>query len=101
MADRYDEMVVVQLLTQGTAQDDVRAVLAEVLAEQAWVRTMVERPDARVRELERLEPAPEAPLFVREGCEAALQDGLHDQRACASTSTRARGRRPGRFWISG
>ena len=72
-ADRYGELVVVQLLTQGTAQDDVRAVLAEVLAEQDWVRTVVERPDARVRELEHLEPAPEGPLYVRAGCEATLQ----------------------------
>jgi 23S rRNA (cytosine1962-C5)-methyltransferase len=71
--DRYGELVVVQLLTQGTAQDDVRAVLAEVLAEQEWVRTVVERPDARVRELELLAAAPEGPLFVRAGSEAALQ----------------------------
>jgi len=73
VADRYGELVVVQLLTQGTAQDDVRAVLAEVLAEQPWATTVVERPDARVRELEHLQPAPEAPLFVREGAEATLQ----------------------------
>jgi 23S rRNA (cytosine1962-C5)-methyltransferase len=73
VADRYGSLVVVQLLTQGTAQDDVRAVLAEVLAEQPWVQTVVERPDARVRELERLAPAPEAPLFVREGSAVALQ----------------------------
>lgn len=73
VADRYGELVVVQLLTQGTAQNDVRAVLAEVLAEQAWVSTVVERPDARVRELERLEPAADAPLFVRDGKAEALQ----------------------------
>jgi 23S rRNA (cytosine1962-C5)-methyltransferase len=73
VADRYGELVVVQLLMQGTAQDDVRAVLAEVLAEQDWVRTVVERPDARVRELEHLGPAPEKPLYVREGCQAALR----------------------------
>ena len=73
VADRYGDLVVVQLLTQGTAQEDVRAALAEVLAEQAWLRTVVERPDARVREMEHLEPAPEEPLFVREGCEAALK----------------------------
>ena len=29
VADRYGALVVVQLLTQGTAQDDVRAVLVE------------------------------------------------------------------------
>ena len=71
--DRYGSLVVAQLLTQGTAQDDVRGVLAEVLAEQVWVTTVVERPDARVRELERLAAAPEGPLFVRKRCKAALQ----------------------------
>jgi 23S rRNA (cytosine1962-C5)-methyltransferase len=73
VVDRYGGLVVVQLLTQGTAQDDVRQVLAEVLAEQPWVATAVERPDARVRELEQLGAPQEAPLFVREGSEAALQ----------------------------
>jgi 23S rRNA (cytosine1962-C5)-methyltransferase len=72
VADRYNGLVVVQLLTQGTAQDDVRQVLADVLAEHPWVDTIVERADARVRELEHLSAAPEAPLFVREGREGAL-----------------------------
>jgi 23S rRNA (cytosine1962-C5)-methyltransferase len=61
------------LLTQGTAQDDVRAVLADALVEQDWVRTIVERPDARVRELEHLGPAPENPMYVRAGCQSALK----------------------------
>ena len=73
VADRYGELVVVQLLTQGTAQDDVRAVLADALEEQDWVRTIVERPDARVRELEHLAPAPENPMYVRAGCQSALK----------------------------
>ena len=73
VADRYNGLVVVQLLTQGTAQDDVRQVLVEVLAGQPWVDTIVERPDARVRELEHLAAPPEGPLYVREGCEGALQ----------------------------
>jgi 23S rRNA (cytosine1962-C5)-methyltransferase len=71
VADRYAGLVVVQLLIQGTAQDDVRGVLAEGLAEQPWVETVVERPDARVRELERLSPAPEKPLFLRAGFDEA------------------------------
>ena len=73
IADRYHDLVVLQLVTQGTAQDDVRRVLRDALAEQGWVRAMVERPDARMRELERLEPAPEQPLLVREGADAALE----------------------------
>jgi 23S rRNA (cytosine1962-C5)-methyltransferase len=73
VADRYAGLVVLQLLTQGTAQDDVRQILVEVLARQPWVETIVERPDPRVRELEQLGSAPEAPLFVRDGSEPALQ----------------------------
>ena len=72
VADRYNGLIIVQLLTQGTAQDDVRRVLSEVFAEQPWVATVVERPDARVRELEQLRAPPDAPLYVRDGGEGAL-----------------------------
>jgi len=70
VADRYAGLVIVQLLTQGTAQADVRRVLAERLAEESWVRTVIERPDPRIRELEELEVASGEPLFVRGGLEA-------------------------------
>jgi 23S rRNA (cytosine1962-C5)-methyltransferase len=73
VADRYAGLIVLQLLTQGTAQDDARTVLAEVLAEQPWVQVIVERPDGRVRELEHLAAPPEAPLFLRDGSEPTLQ----------------------------
>jgi 23S rRNA (cytosine1962-C5)-methyltransferase len=72
VADRYNEIVVLQLLAQGTAQNDVRQVLTGVLAQQLWAGTIVERADARVRELERFQPAPEGPIWVREGGGAAL-----------------------------
>lgn len=73
VADRYNEIVVLQLLTQGTAQDDVRRVLVEVLSALPWAGAIVERPDARVRELERLGPAPESAAWMREGEETSLQ----------------------------
>jgi 23S rRNA (cytosine1962-C5)-methyltransferase len=77
VADRYAGIVVLQLLTQGTAQDDARRVLIDLLAAQPWTHTVVERADSRIRELEQLPPAPdsdsEAPLFVRDAHEAALQ----------------------------
>lgn len=73
VVDRYSELVVVQLLTQGTAQADVRATLSAVLAEQRWVTTVVERADARAREIERLAAPPAAPLFMRAGCQATTQ----------------------------
>jgi 23S rRNA (cytosine1962-C5)-methyltransferase len=72
IADRYHSLVVVQLLTQGTAQADVRTVLAEVLAAEPWLSTIAERPDPRIRELEHLPPAPEAPLYLRTGTDDAL-----------------------------
>ncbi len=73
VADRYDGMVVLQLLTQGTAQDDVRHSLVDVLAPRPWVSVVVERPDARIRELEQLGPAQETPLLVRDGGEGELK----------------------------
>jgi 23S rRNA (cytosine1962-C5)-methyltransferase len=61
VVDRYDELVIVQLLTQGTAQDDVRAVLSEVIRERLAPQTIVERPDPKIRELEQLAaPSPGA-----------------------------------------
>ncbi len=66
IVDRYHELVIVQLLTQGTAQDDVRAALVESL--RAGLPepelTIVERPDGRIRELEHLPPAPTEPLLA-------------------------------------
>jgi 23S rRNA (cytosine1962-C5)-methyltransferase len=81
IADRYNGLVVAQLLTQGTAQPDVRQLLTEVLSQQPWVETIVERPDPRIRELEHLPAPPDVPLFTRNG-KAALQtiftiNGLH------------------------
>ncbi len=63
LADRYNDLVVLQLLTQGTAQDDVREVLAAELAVEG-VRAIVERPDPRIRELEQLAAVSAAPLFA-------------------------------------
>jgi len=80
VADRYAGLVIVQLLTQGTAQDDVRRVLAERLAEESWVSTVIERPDPRIRELEELEAAPVEPLFVRAEAELATEFSINGLR---------------------
>jgi len=64
VADRYGDLVIVQMLTQGTAQADVRAVVARVLSERLPVATIVERPDPRIRQVEELEESPQEPLFV-------------------------------------
>ena len=67
VVDCYGELVVVQLLTQGTAQDDVRTVLAGALEAElsrtGETLTVWERPDPRIRELEALPPPPAEPLL--------------------------------------
>jgi 23S rRNA (cytosine1962-C5)-methyltransferase len=68
LADRYNELVILQLVTQGTAQEDVRRVVAETLAAELAKNgeplTIWERPDARIRELEQLAAPAAGPLFT-------------------------------------
>jgi 23S rRNA (cytosine1962-C5)-methyltransferase len=64
LADRYNDLILLQLLTQSTAQDDVRAVLTEVLREEFKPTAIWERPDSRIRELEQLAPPAAGPLFT-------------------------------------
>lgn len=52
IVDRYDDVLVLQTLSQGT--DAVKSLLVEILVEQFKPRAIVERNDARVRELEGL-----------------------------------------------
>ena len=63
VADRYNDLVILQLLAQGTAQDDVRAVLADVIGERLKPKTIVERPDPKIRELEQLAAPAPGPLY--------------------------------------
>ena len=104
VADRYNDVVVVQLLTQGTAQGDVREVVTGVIREQlggsagygggeagcagagaggAWGQVLG------------------TGCFGRIGAEAKLANSVHDQWAAGLRMTPERGRRRGRFWISG
>lgn len=66
IADRYNDLVLLQLLTQGTAQDDVRAVVVDALCEEfaGAELTIWERPDVRIRELEQLAAPAPGPLFT-------------------------------------
>jgi 23S rRNA (cytosine1962-C5)-methyltransferase len=65
VADRYNDLVILQLLTQGTAQDDVRTVLTEVIRERLRPKTIIERPDPRIRELEQLAAPSSGPLYSK------------------------------------
>jgi 23S rRNA (cytosine1962-C5)-methyltransferase len=73
VADCYNDLILLQTLTQGTAQDDVRGVVTRVLRERCAPATIVERADARIRIAEELGPAPHAPLYAANAAEPKLQ----------------------------
>jgi len=52
IVDRYNDVLVLQTLSQGT--DALKATLTEILIEEFSPRAVIERNDARVRELEGL-----------------------------------------------
>ena len=52
IVDRYDDVLVLQTLSQGT--DALKSLLTEILIEEFDPRAVIERNDARVRELEGL-----------------------------------------------
>jgi 23S rRNA (cytosine1962-C5)-methyltransferase len=98
LADRYNDLVLLQLLTQGTAQDDVRAAvvdaLREGLAPNAEALTIWERPDPRIRELEKLAAPAVGPLFTTYDSVApaglsfrSTADEMASQREFAPTTT--------------
>lgn len=68
VVDRYNDICVVQFLTQGTAKDDVReavvAALRDELSPSGEPLTILERPDPRIRQIEQLAPSSEDPLFT-------------------------------------
>lgn len=73
--DRYGELVVLQLLTQGTYYEDVRSAIVEtVLLElgSGGITTIVERPDPRIRELEQISAPPSAPLYANDAGQPKL-----------------------------
>ena len=81
VVDRYNDIAILQLLTQATAQDDVRGVLERVLRQRLMPATVVERPDPRIRQVEEL-PFVASEFLYSDREEAKLWttftiDGLH------------------------
>jgi 23S rRNA (cytosine1962-C5)-methyltransferase len=72
VADKYGELVILQLLVKGLDSAAVRATCVRVLRDELALSAILERPDPRVRELEGLAaPSPE-PLFVRDAAAPAI-----------------------------
>jgi 23S rRNA (cytosine1962-C5)-methyltransferase len=69
VVDRYGQLVILQLLAQGTAQPDLREVLVTAIRQHfgSSVAAIVERPDPRIRELEQLAAPSTEPLWASDG----------------------------------
>ncbi len=63
IADKYGDLVVLQLLARGLDTAAVRSACVRILKEELSPATIVERPDPRVRELEGLSLPSPAPLW--------------------------------------
>jgi 23S rRNA (cytosine1962-C5)-methyltransferase len=57
IADRYNDIVCFQVLTQGMDRPEVREVVLAALQEELQPAAIIERVESRVRELEQLPPA--------------------------------------------
>lgn len=71
VADKYGDLVILQLLAKGLDSSAVRETCVRVLREELSPAAILERPDPRMRELEGLAAPSGEPLFAKEGAELA------------------------------
>lgn len=64
VVDRYGDLIISQLLTQGMYSDDVRAAVVEITRKMLAPETILEKPDLRIRELEQLPSPSNEPLYA-------------------------------------
>jgi 23S rRNA (cytosine1962-C5)-methyltransferase len=64
VADKYGDLVILQLLAKGLDSSAVRETCVRVLREEVKPAAIVERPDPRVRELEGLAVPASEPLWL-------------------------------------
>jgi 23S rRNA (cytosine1962-C5)-methyltransferase len=67
IADKYGDLVILQLLAKGLDSQAVRDICVRVLREELAPAAIFERPDPRMRELEGLSAPIAGPLFVQKG----------------------------------
>ena len=61
--DKYADIVVLQLLARGVDTAAVREAVVDIVRAEVGPRTIVERPDPRIRELEQLSAPAMTPLY--------------------------------------
>ncbi len=64
IADKYGDLVILQLLTRAMDRPEIREIVVDVLRENLSPAAIVERPDPRIRELEEMGAPSAEPLFV-------------------------------------
>ena len=102
VTDKYGELVILQLLAKGLHSAGVRESCVRVLREELQPAAILERPDPQMRELEGLAAPSAEPLFIADRRERRLaKHAIPAEWAQVFISTLMRGRRPGRFLISG
>jgi 23S rRNA (cytosine1962-C5)-methyltransferase len=66
IVDRYGDLILFEILAKALDRDDIRAAIVRGIRSELEPLTIVERSDARIRELEQLSPPSEAPLYSAE-----------------------------------
>jgi 23S rRNA (cytosine1962-C5)-methyltransferase len=77
VADKYDELIILQLLTKGLDNPKVRQVCVRVLHDQLKPASILERPDPRMRELEGLDAPELSPLWAADPKKPATSTQFH------------------------
>jgi len=71
VADKYGDLVILQLLAKGLDSDAVRQTCVRILREELAPAAILERPDARIRELEGLAAPSPTPLWLADAATGA------------------------------
>jgi 23S rRNA (cytosine1962-C5)-methyltransferase len=79
IVDRYNDVLSLQVLTQGMDANPVRETAISTLAEHLHPTSMVERTDPRVRELESLPPRSSALLYGEKSATTFTMNGVRFQ----------------------
>ena len=104
IVDRYNDVLSLQILTQAMDAAPVREAILQTLREELQPAGIVERVDARIRELEQLPPLRPACFGGRRvrPCHHERREMTGDEAtASAFTTTASKARRPERSSISG
>jgi 23S rRNA (cytosine1962-C5)-methyltransferase len=76
IADRYNDVVTVQFLTQAVDQEQIRQLVIDTFVGEIRPESIVERVDERIRELEQLPPRENLPLYGKKTSTIFTMNGI-------------------------